>query len=105
MAVDSILSFSEVLSSPSLRTGKQDRIFFIKINDKFSSSVRYTETTLGQALEYLKTVDANLGGTEIYNALHEVYRKEPVLGYARKVRIHMQKPGQESFSHITYFFS
>ncbi|KAB7507309.1 von Willebrand factor A domain-containing protein 5A [Armadillidium nasatum] len=50
-----------------------------------SSSERYTESTLQKALELQKSMDADMGGTEIYEALRHVYSKELVPGYPRQI--------------------
>ncbi|RXG55360.1 von Willebrand factor A domain-containing protein 5A [Armadillidium vulgare] len=50
-----------------------------------SSSERYTESTLKKALELQKSMDADMGGTEIFEALRHVYSKELVPGYPRQI--------------------
>lgn len=53
----------------------------------FPSSVKYDDGSLKQAVTHAKTVEANLGGTEIYEPLKEVYAKPGVEGYLRQIFI------------------
>ncbi|KAB7498347.1 von Willebrand factor A domain-containing protein 5A [Armadillidium nasatum] len=52
-----------------------------------SSSERYTESTLKKALELQRSMDADMGGTEIFSALRHVYSKKPIPGYPRQIII------------------
>ncbi|RXG68986.1 von Willebrand factor A domain-containing protein 5A, partial [Armadillidium vulgare] len=49
-----------------------------------SSSERYTDSTLQKTLELEESMDADMGGTEIFEALRHVYSKELVPGYPRQ---------------------
>ncbi|RXG73255.1 von Willebrand factor A domain-containing protein 5A [Armadillidium vulgare] len=52
-----------------------------------SSSEQYTEYTLKKALKLQKKMDANMGGTEIFEALCHIYSKELVPGYPRQILV------------------
>ncbi|KAL7639853.1 UNVERIFIED_CONTAM: hypothetical protein RMT77_009266 [Armadillidium vulgare] len=52
-----------------------------------SSSECYTEKNLNEALELQKTIDADMGGTEIFAALLDVYSKNLIPGFPRQIII------------------
>jgi Ca-activated chloride channel family protein len=51
----------------------------------FSPSVEYNNETLRRALEYLKRLNADMGGTEVLSPLMEIYGKEAPTGYMREI--------------------
>lgn len=50
-------------------------------------SVKYTQETMEKAVEKVKLMLADLGGTEILTPLRKVFRKPPIPGHPLQVRI------------------
>ncbi|XP_062620555.1 von Willebrand factor A domain-containing protein 5A-like [Saccostrea cucullata] len=51
----------------------------------FPKSQQYNEENLEEALNLQKKMDADMGGTEIYKPLEEVFRTKPINSYARQI--------------------
>lgn len=51
----------------------------------FRMSVRYTQETMEKAVEKVKAMLADLGGTEILTPLRRVFRKPPIPGHPLQV--------------------
>ena len=53
----------------------------------YKQSVVYNQTNLNKAIDHVKKIDANLGGTEMLSPLRFVFNTKLVPGYARQVFI------------------
>ena len=51
----------------------------------YNRSQEYSEYTLQQAIDLQKTMDSNMGGTEILKPLKSIYSKSCKQGYPRQV--------------------
>ena len=51
----------------------------------FPSSVRYEDKNVKPATEKVNKMQADLGGTEIYNPLEIILIEKPIQGYPRQV--------------------
>ncbi|KAI4896699.1 hypothetical protein NFI96_016085, partial [Prochilodus magdalenae] len=51
----------------------------------FSKSVKYTQKTTEEAMEKVKAMKANMGGTEILKPLEHIYRQDCLPGHPRQV--------------------
>ena len=51
----------------------------------FSESSKYTEESLSEALALQNSMDANMGGTEIYRPLRNIFSKNTIKGHPRQV--------------------
>lgn len=50
-----------------------------------SKSVEYTQKTMDEALKKVKTIDANLGGTEILRPLQHIFSQTCIANQPRQV--------------------
>jgi hypothetical protein len=50
-------------------------------------SVEYNEENLEKALDLQKSMEADMGGTEIFKPLHNVLKNKPSGSYARQVSV------------------
>ncbi|XP_046436816.1 von Willebrand factor A domain-containing protein 5A-like [Daphnia pulex] len=59
--------------------------FGFSYEELFPSSRKYDEVVLNHAKAYAEQLQANLGGTEIFNPLEQIFQKPPIDGYLRQV--------------------
>ncbi len=59
--------------------------FGSSFNKLFPKSVEYNEETLQQATTHVKALDADLGGTELYDTLSDIYSSPPINNLARQL--------------------
>ena len=52
----------------------------------YSDSSKYTQQSLNLALELQKSMDADMGGTEIYQPFQHIFSRKLVHGNLRQVR-------------------
>jgi len=50
-----------------------------------NGSVKYNDSSLWQATEHIKKIDANMGGTELLRPLRAVFQSQPIQGYPRQI--------------------
>ena len=53
----------------------------------FRGSVEYNEENLAEAEKCQRRMSADMGGTEIYRALKQIYSRPPFAGFDRQVRL------------------
>ena len=51
----------------------------------FPKSVRYSDKEVNSAVISIKKMSADMGGTEIYNPLHNLITQKPIEGYPKQV--------------------
>ncbi|KAM7337777.1 hypothetical protein ACRRTK_003896 [Alexandromys fortis] len=66
----------------------------------FLNSVRYTQETMEKAVEKVKLMQADLGGTEILTPLRKVFRKPPIPGHPLQVFVFTDGEVVETFNVI-----
>ena len=72
---------------------KADSIFIVLLFSSFGShfdslfdgSVKYDDDSLAKAKEHAKAMDANYGGTEIYEPLEAIFKQPVKPGYLRQI--------------------
>ncbi|XP_057624269.1 von Willebrand factor A domain-containing protein 5A-like [Chionomys nivalis] len=66
----------------------------------FPKSVKYTQETMEKAVEKVKLMQADLGGTEILTPLRKVFRKPPIPGHPLQVFVFTDGEVAETFNVI-----
>ncbi|XP_045441379.1 von Willebrand factor A domain-containing protein 5A isoform X2 [Pipistrellus kuhlii] len=66
----------------------------------FPESVKYTQETMEEALKRVKSMDANLGGTEILAPLKAIYSKAPIPGHPLQLFVFTDGEVNDTFSVV-----
>ncbi|XP_021515180.1 von Willebrand factor A domain-containing protein 5A-like [Meriones unguiculatus] len=66
----------------------------------FPESVKYTQQTMEKAVEKVKLMQADLGGTEILTPLRKIFRKPPIPGHPLQIFIFTDGEVVETFNVI-----
>lgn len=66
----------------------------------FPESVKYTQETMEEALKRVKSMDADLGGTEILAPLKAIYSKAPIPGHPLQLFVFTDGEVNDTFSVI-----
>lgn len=66
----------------------------------FPESVKYTQETMEKALERVKTMDADLGGTEILEPLKAIYSRAPIQGHPLQLFVFTDGEVDDTFTVI-----
>ena len=66
--------------------GDGDMSLYTSYPSIYSDSSKYTQQSLNLALELQKSMDADMGGTEIYQPFQHIFSKRLIQGNLRQVR-------------------